>query len=273
MTIKDIYKMINEVKPYDKGTHMMWTDPYIAGHLLKAHLNPDEEAASRRPESIEATLAWIETQIPEGAKSILDLGCGPGLYTTELANRGFCVTGYDFSENSIDYAKKEALAAELPISYKCMNYLDMTDENEFDVIIMIYCDFGVLSVSEQQQLANNIHRALKPGGVFVFDAMNEIAASRLVPFKSWELSGGGFWQVEPYSCLSERSHFSEIKAVLDQHIVIGDSGECRLYRFWNHFYELEDVKCIFSTSGFNNIEAYHNILPDDDGVTFYTMLK
>lgn len=273
MTIKEINKLISEVKPYDKGSHMMWTDPYISGNLLEAHINPEEEAASRKPESISATLEWMETQVPAGTKRILDLGCGPGLYAVELARMGYDVTGYDFSQNSINYANNQAMKEKLTIRYECMNYLDMTAENEFDTIIMIYCDFGVLSVTEQKQLINNIHRALKPGGMFIFDALNDRAISKLAPYKTWDVSAGGFWHSEPYACLSERLHFPEKNALLDQHTVIRESGECRLYRFWNHLYTLEDVKDLFASNGFGQIEEHSNILPDDDGVTFYTMVK
>ena len=41
---------------------------------------------------------------------IADYGCGPGLYATKMAQRGAIVTGIDFSENSISYAKKLAAA-------------------------------------------------------------------------------------------------------------------------------------------------------------------
>ncbi|MBK8417538.1 MAG: class I SAM-dependent methyltransferase [Anaerolineales bacterium] len=40
--------------------------------------------------------------------SILDLGCGPGLYTSRLARAGFQITGMDYSYSSIEYATKYA---------------------------------------------------------------------------------------------------------------------------------------------------------------------
>jgi len=43
----------------------------------------------------------------------------------------------------------------------------MTNENEFDMIMMIYCDFGVLSSDERNQLIEIIYKALRPGGVFI----------------------------------------------------------------------------------------------------------
>ena len=55
---------------------------------------------------------------------IADFGCGPGLYTAKLAQRGVIVTGIDFSETSIKYAKKVAAEKGLKINYVLANYFD-----------------------------------------------------------------------------------------------------------------------------------------------------
>ena len=41
MNIKNIITLIDDVKPYDKGTHIMWTDEHISKYLLEAHINPN----------------------------------------------------------------------------------------------------------------------------------------------------------------------------------------------------------------------------------------
>ena len=74
---------------------------------------------------------------------------------------------------------------------------------------MIYCDFGVLNLRERSILMHNVCRALKPGGLFIFDAFND---AHIVPplfEQRWEVSEGGFWQAAPYVCLSETRHFPE----------------------------------------------------------------
>jgi hypothetical protein len=64
------------------GEALFWNDPYIAQQMLKAHLDPDTDAASRKPETIERSVAWMVDQLQLGRGSrFLDLGCGPGLYT------------------------------------------------------------------------------------------------------------------------------------------------------------------------------------------------
>ncbi|MCP4673075.1 MAG: SAM-dependent methyltransferase, partial [Desulfobacula sp.] len=79
----DFKKIINlSVKPdlYQKGTAVMWTDSYISKQLLKVHLNPEVDLASRKKKTIESTVQWILDKAGKRSLKILDLGCGPGLY-------------------------------------------------------------------------------------------------------------------------------------------------------------------------------------------------
>lgn len=84
------------------GAEHFWTDPHIARQMLAAHLDPTTDAASRRPETIQRSVAWIvQTLGLRPGNRVLDLGCGPGLYAIRLAQDGLQVTGVDFSQNSI----------------------------------------------------------------------------------------------------------------------------------------------------------------------------
>lgn len=58
-------------------------------------------------------------------KKLLDLGCGPGLYAELFDDRGFQVTGLDFSRRSVQYAREHAAGTKRDIRYEYKNYLDM----------------------------------------------------------------------------------------------------------------------------------------------------
>ena len=133
---------------FSKSTLNFWKDEHISKFLLEAHLNPNWDAASRKPEIIDKTINWVANNYLKNKNSkILDLGCGPGLYTEKFLNKcsDFKITGIDFSKHSIKYAKDSAIKKKLNINYIYMNYLEMDYENEFDLIFMIYCDFGALN--------------------------------------------------------------------------------------------------------------------------------
>ena len=271
MNIEKLIKFSKKPDLYEKGTHNMWTDDYISKQLLHVHLNPDIDLASRKEESIDKTLNWIISQYGKESGDILDLGCGPGLYTAKLAEKSYNVTGIDFSSNSISYAKKTAKEKKLNINYICENYLNLNMDNKFDLIIMIYCDFGVLSFKERELLLSKIHRLLKPNGIFIFDSLNENAIEKIDFNKSWEIAENGFWSETPYVALSETFHYSENRAILSQHILIEESEE-KNYRFWNHYFNDKDINNIIKKFKFYNYERFENLI-DDDGITFYKVKK
>lgn len=277
MDITKIIKKVGNPTPYDKGTDIMWTDKHISKFLLDAHINPEIGVASRTSTDIDKTVDMIDRMVSPGSE-ILDLGCGPGLYAERLSKKGHKVTGVDFSKNSIDYAIKQRGRNQSTIEYINDNYLNLDFEGQFDLIMMIYCDFGVLVSEERISLMKMIHKALKPGGIFLFDAIDEETIERLNFNSSWEMSDGGFWKPTPYICLSKSFHFKENKATLDQHLVMGEDDSFQLYRFWNHYFNQEDVEKIFRPSGFSKVESIKNLLTgsgpyNDHGVVFYAVSK
>lgn len=279
MNIQTMKKLLKDVKLYEKGTHNMWTDPYISQQLLEFHLNPDIGAASRSKKTINQTIHWILEQDNQTTGSILDLGCGPGLYTSQLAEKGYDVTGVDFSQNSIAYAKQYAKDHNLNIQYICGDYLEVEIDikETYDMVMMIYCDFGALVPEEREKLIKRIYDLLKPGGNFIFDALDEEAIKNMSFGKNWYCDDGGFWQVEPHMYLSNMSHYPEHKALLEEHIV-DEVGNYKLYRFWNHYFNTQDVENMFIAEGFGAVEAYPQLIDgkgpyNDKHVTFYRITK
>lgn len=96
---------IKDQKPvlFEKTECNIWTDPYIQQQMLKEHLNSSSDGASRRKESIQKITDFVVSNSQPGTQ-LLDLGCGPGLYTSLFKEKGYEVTGMDFNKASIEYA-------------------------------------------------------------------------------------------------------------------------------------------------------------------------
>jgi len=87
----------------------LWTDEHTSKQMLEFHLNEFIDASSRNKKYIYRSVNWITLNFGvDHTTSICDFGCGPGLYTTRIAEQGAKVTGIDFSKRSIEYAKKVA---------------------------------------------------------------------------------------------------------------------------------------------------------------------
>jgi len=279
MDLDKLYLASQRPEIYEKGDAVMWTDEHISGKLLDIHLNPALNSASRMPESINSTLDFILSYCSDAPISILDLGCGPGLYLERLAGSGHICTGIDFSRNSIAYAEKEAKKKNLNIRYLCQDYLELDFENHFDLIILIYTDLGVLLPDERLGLLDKIHRALKPGGMFIFDVLNQKnMEQKFQENQTWSFEFGGFWLPEPYLELASGFHYPEAQVFLMQHTIIDEADRIRNYRFWTHYFSRDDMVKMLSSRGFKLTESFENILPSNDiwdgeNVSFYKTQK
>jgi SAM-dependent methyltransferase len=252
--------MFSELSPYLKKpalyerTHeKFWNDPHISKGMLEAHLNPNTDAASRKPEFIDSSVDWIVSLLPHGA-SLLDIGCGPGLYTKRFAERGLKVTGMDFSERSIAYAKEHDPKSE----YIFQDYLQMEFDNKFDMVTLIWCDYGALIPEERQNLLRRIYRSLKPGGLFLFDVFTPFEQWTQGQQISWEMcEHGGFWSPSPHIYLHAYYHYGDTITV-GRTVVIEDSA-VHCYNIWNTCFTKESVMIDASSVGFSNAVFYSDV--------------
>lgn len=271
----------NTLKPslYEKGTAVMWTDEHISKQLLQVHLNAEVDLASRKKETIKRTCDWILEQAPNPKMNVLDLGCGPGLYTELMSEKGHHVTGVDFSKSSIHYAQTEAEKKGLPIEYIQANYLELElEENSYDLVILIFTDLGVLLPKDREKMIRFVYKILKPGGIFIFDVLKDTDLEQKVAPKNWEVAKHGFWKPEPYIALSESFLYKNEKVILYQHILMNEENEIDIYRFWTHFFGHIDLEIILQKNGFKDFSFYENVLSksdlwNGDNVTFTVAKK
>ena len=94
---------------------------------------------------------------------ILDLGCGEGRYSRELAQRGADVTAIDCAAFSIDCAKKKAQENGLNILHYIRNSNDLYDINDscFDIVL---CSMMLMDCEDLYGTIKEITRVLKPSG-------------------------------------------------------------------------------------------------------------
>jgi 2-polyprenyl-3-methyl-5-hydroxy-6-metoxy-1,4-benzoquinol methylase len=142
LPLPELVQLLARPAPFSRHSAPFWDDPYIARRLLAAHLDPHTDAASRRPERIDAETAWLRARLGlRPGQLVLDLGCGPGLYAVRLAEHGLLVTGVDLSPTSLRYARRAAREGGLRITFRHQDYLTLSDERRYDAVLLIYYDF------------------------------------------------------------------------------------------------------------------------------------
>jgi SAM-dependent methyltransferase len=236
--IKELLNLCKRPALWERSGRQMWDDEHISKGMLEAHLNPNWDAASRKPDFIDRSVAWLHSAIPTGA-AILDLGCGPGLYAKRLSELGYHVTGMDLSRRSIAYAKEHDNKSE----YILDNYLEMDYENRFDAVTLIYCDYAPLTQPERKILLNKVQRALKPGGLFIFDVFTPKVDwwAGAKEEQTWKLyENGGFWCEKPHLHLCGRYSYLDNTVEINRNIIVTEDG-IREFMNWNAVFTVESL--------------------------------
>lgn len=250
--LSQLIELQQKPAPFTRGEPLFWDDPHISTQMLKVHLDPNIEAASRRPETIDRSVKWIiETLALKIHDRVLDLGCGPGLYASRFARAGLQVTGVDFSHNSIDYARRSASENNLNIDYRRQNYLELEEENLYDAVFLIFGDFCPLDPQQRSTLLGNIHRALKPEGRFVLDVTTREHRRKHGNKNGWYALESGFWKPGPHLVLEEGFDYPEQSIWLDQFTTIEGDGKVSVYRNWFQDYTPETITAELMQSGFS----------------------
>jgi 2-polyprenyl-3-methyl-5-hydroxy-6-metoxy-1,4-benzoquinol methylase len=108
------------------------------------------------------------------SKRILDIGCGTGRHTIELAKRGYDVTGVDLSKAQIARAREKSAAQNLETRFEIQDARSLTFSHEYDLAIML-CEggFPLMETDEMNyEILASCARALYSCGKLIFTTLN-----------------------------------------------------------------------------------------------------
>jgi len=222
-----MFKKLEEIntrpKPFESYMAIdLWADEHTSKQMLSFHLNEKIDVSSRNTAFIDRSIEWITAYFKIGiATKIVDFGCGPGLYTMKLAKKQADVTGIDFSIRSIEYAQEAADKEELLIHYVNQNYLEFKTDDRFHLIMMIMCDFCVLSPTQRKKILNTFYTILEPGGSVLLDVYSLTFFEQCKEKAMYEANLlDGFWSPNKYYGFLNTFTYENEKVVLDKYTLI-----------------------------------------------------
>jgi len=258
---KELKEINSRPSPFQFYTaEELWTNEHTSKQMLTYHLNETIDVSSRNKNFIKKSVDWIMSyfKVDENAK-IADFGCGPGLYTTRLAEHGAKVTGIDFSKNSIDYAKEVVKEKKLNINYIINNYLDVEIEDRFDLILMIMCDFCALSPDQRKKMLSKFHSCLKPDGSVLLDVYSLNSFNQKEESAAYELNQfNGFWSPDDYYCFVNTFKYEKDKVILDKYTII-EKSRTRVVYNWLQYFSQETLIKEFEENGFKIEKLYSDV--------------
>lgn len=266
-----MYELIHDIavrpEPFSRYTAKeLWTRPHLSRQMLKFHLSPDTELASRRLETIDQMVHWIDAQLDLSGKRLCDLGCGPGLYAQRFAAIGATVTGVDFSSHSLDYAREHS---DPSIQYVHADYLADELPTGFDVVTLIYMDFCVLSPEQRALLLEKMRSMLSAGGHIVMDiaGIGLFKSKRELTLIEERLMDG-FWCAGDYVGIQKSFVYDEQKLALDRYVIVEPGETWQIYNWFQHhtpeMLEAELQAAGFAVSSMKGDLTGAELVPDGD---------
>ncbi len=243
-----LYDISIRPEPFSRYTvKELWTRPHLARQMLSYHLSQETDLASRKVESIDCVVEWIDAQLDLSEKSMCDLGCGPGLYTQRFESRGAIVTGVDFSARSLDHAKTQGAKT---IRYIEADYLIDNLPSGFDIVTLIYTDLCPLSPEQRKILLGRMHGMLNPGGQIVLDVagIGSFAQKEEVTIIQDRMMGG-FWAADDYVGIQRTFVYPEEYLTLDRYVIVEPEEAWQIYN-WLQYFTPERIEAELQNAGF-----------------------
>lgn len=185
---------------------------------------------------------------PSGVR-VLDLCCGPGVFTVPLARRAFDVTGVDRSPAMLDRARKRSADAGVTVRYVQADMREYADPGAFDVVLNMFTSFGYFEdPADNARVLRTLHTCLAPGGTLVLDvAGKELLARKVVPPKV--VQRGGDLLVQTDTVLDDWARLRS-----DWVLVRGDRVT-RTSLVW-FVYSAVELRQMVEEAGFRGVEVF-----------------
>ena len=147
-------------------------------------------AVSNEQTRVEADFIEMQLQLTNSGK-VLDVPCGNGRLSIELAKRGFELTGVDLAREFMDEAKSSSIQAGVNVDWNHRDMRDLPWSGEFDGAFCFGNSFGYLDDEANADFLKAISQTLKPGRRFILDApaIAECILPNFQSSRSIELAG------------------------------------------------------------------------------------
>lgn len=128
----------------------------------------------------------------EPGDRVLDLACGLGRHSLELARRGMRVTGLDLSAPSLERGRAAAADAQVDVEFVHGDMRELPWSSEFDAVLNLFSSFGYFATeAEDQRVLEAVAAALRPGGSLLLETLHVFGMARGFQPRSWsELADG-----------------------------------------------------------------------------------
>ncbi|REH97593.1 hypothetical protein DOS70_01580 [Staphylococcus felis] len=259
----------------EESGESIWTHSKFQNFILQSHLNDNIKGGGRGLKFVDLASSFIsEVALQYSVETILDIGCGPGLYSKILAEKGFELTGIDVSKVSIDFAKKNAANAQLDINYINDDIKTCEIRNKFDMAMILYQTYSTFTLEDRTKILKKIYNSLNEEGLLLLDVPSVSLYQKLIDINLWE-TNKEYDEIFNDNLLILTKH-QKYKNNLMLNKAIYYFKQDGIYDFneWYQHFSLTTIKNELDLVGFKTIAVYSDVDGSDyqDGANCITIL-
>ena len=263
-------------QPWVEGDNIPWNDPAFSRRMLKEHLTQDHDAATRRLVTVDRHVKFINEQVlTRPAARILDLGCGPGLYSHRLARLGHSVRGIDFSPASVEYARHVAESEGLDCAYTLNDVrAEPFGQQEYDLVMFIFGEFNVFCPADARLILEKAHAALRPGGQLLLETSTASSLHEIgIRPPGWYTVENGLFSDRPHLMLEESFWNEEARVAINRYMVV-DAATAAVTRYSSSYqaYSEAQLSGLLHENGFGLIRIYPSLTGEEEGSDFFAVV-
>ncbi len=262
MNLLDILYRTRTPAPWAEGEKIPWNDPAFSERMLQEHLTQEHDMASRRFEKVDAHVHWIHRELLSGRPTrILDLGCGPGLYSNRLTGLGHECVGIDFSPASIAYAIETAKKDELTYTFRHEDVRTAAYGTGFGLAMFIYGEFNTFRPADVTKILRKMFDALPDGGLLLlevstFESLEQAGQGGA----RWYSEHSGLFSDQPHLCLTENFWDADSNVFTTRFFVVdAASGDVAQHGLNTQAYTDEQYRDMLAECGFGNVVFYSSL--------------
>jgi SAM-dependent methyltransferase len=155
------------------------------------------------------------------ATTVLDLGCGPGLYTRRLARLGHACVGIDYSPAAIAYAREQAEEERRTCRYELRDMRGGGYGVDFGLAMLIYGELNVFPRETAADILCEMSAALAAGGTLLLEVHTDEGVREIGDQGStWYTTERGLFGDQPYLCLKEHFWHPDVRAATTRYCVV-----------------------------------------------------
>lgn len=182
----------------------------------------------------------------------MDLCCGPGRHSLQLARAGFSVTGVDRTKIYLEQARRQAKKEKLKVKLVHKDMRSFCRRDAFDAVINLFTSFGYFEdINDDRKVARNVYHSLKDKGVFLIQLMGkEVLASKFRE-RDWH-------ERDNVLILEERKVCANWSWIENRWIMIKE-GELEEFKVSHRIYSAVELAALLKDCGFATIDVYGDL--------------